>query len=198
MPVPGINYYVLLIWLLFFAYWTSSAIYDFLSGKYKKIEKLPSFARVGVDRITLGLAIVIVVTTPLNGFYPFSVIILQSSAATTYFGLGLGLLGVLFAIWARRTLGGNWSSDVVLKKGHTLTTNGPYAIVRNPIYSGVTLGIVGSAISVGYASGLVAIASVLIFSYSRINAENKLMEQRFGKEFDKYRKKVKAFIPWLI
>jgi protein-S-isoprenylcysteine O-methyltransferase Ste14 len=54
-------------------------------------------------------------------------------------GLLLVLLGVAFSIWARLVLGGNWSSSVTVKQGHTLICRGPYTIVRHPSTLGFCL-----------------------------------------------------------
>src|SRR5579871_3841744 len=54
-------------------------------------------------------------------------------------GVVLTAAGLLFAIWARLTLGGNWSGIVTLKKDHELIIRGPYRWVRHPIYTGLLL-----------------------------------------------------------
>ncbi|HWQ90432.1 MAG TPA: isoprenylcysteine carboxylmethyltransferase family protein, partial [Clostridia bacterium] len=60
----------------------------------------------------------------------------------------LALAGVCIAIWARATLGDNWSARVTLKENHELVQRGPYRLVRHPIYSGLLLLILGTAILV--------------------------------------------------
>ena len=47
------------------------------------------------------------------------------------------LAGFAFTVWARITLGRNWSGDVVFKEDHELIETGPYSIVRHPIYTGL-------------------------------------------------------------
>ncbi len=64
-------------------------------------------------------------------------------------GLLSVLTGVAFSIWARLMLGGNWSNRVTVKENHTLVRTGPYRIVRHPIYSGILLGMLGSALQRG-------------------------------------------------
>ena len=49
----------------------------------------------------------------------------------------LCIAGLAFCIWARFTLGRNWSGVVTFKGGHELITRGPYALVRHPIYTGL-------------------------------------------------------------
>jgi protein-S-isoprenylcysteine O-methyltransferase Ste14 len=70
--------------------------------------------------------------------------------------------------------------------------------VRHPIYTGITIGIVGSAIAENTVTGLIAIFFVLLFSYFRIKDEEKLMKEKFGSDYADYAKKVKAFVPWIL
>src|SRR5215470_18466144 len=65
--------------------------------------------------------------------------------------------GIGLAIWARFYLGQNWSGTVTIKVGHTLTRTGPYKWVRHPIYSGILLAMVGTALSRGKPVGVIAI-----------------------------------------
>src|SRR5215475_4608603 len=58
----------------------------------------------------------------------------------------LTLLGVVVVVWARSTLGRNWSANVVLKEDHEIVARGPYAYVRHPMYSGLLLMMVGAVI----------------------------------------------------
>ena len=84
----------------------------------------------------------------------------------SFIGVGIAAFGLLFAIWARNYLGGNWSPLIGLKKGHTLVRTGPYAIARHPIYAGVGFGMAGSAIALGNAFGIVLLLSVLLMFFS--------------------------------
>src|ERR1700722_3109211 len=61
-------------------------------------------------------------------------------------GLALTAAGCLFAIWARLTLGGNWSNWATVKEGHELIVNGPYGLARHPIYTGLLLACLGTTL----------------------------------------------------
>jgi len=61
-------------------------------------------------------------------------------------GALLTAIGIGFAIWARVNIGRNWSSHPAMKEHHELVTTGPYAYVRHPIYSGIMLAALGTAI----------------------------------------------------
>src|SRR5581483_5640068 len=64
-------------------------------------------------------------------------------------GLGITIAGCAFAIWARVMLGSNWSGRATVKADHELITQGPYALARHPIYTGLLLACVGTALACG-------------------------------------------------
>ena len=107
------------------------------------------------------------------------------------------MAGIAFAIWARKTLGNNWSGDVTLKKGHDLVQSGPYKIVRHPIYTGFEIGILGVAVIVGQLKGLLGLSIVFAAHYYKTTMEEKLMYQQFGLKYAEYSKKVKRLIPFI-
>src|ERR1700757_3065236 len=69
-------------------------------------------------------------------------------------GFVLALTGLAIAAWARVSLGQYWSDKIVLKVDHQLIRSGPYARMRHPIYSGVLLGVLGTALVIGEIRGL--------------------------------------------
>ncbi|MBV9747499.1 MAG: isoprenylcysteine carboxylmethyltransferase family protein, partial [Acetobacteraceae bacterium] len=75
-------------------------------------------------------------------------------------GTALVAAGLGFAVSARAYLGRNWSSIVTLKQGHELIRTGPYRLVRHPIYTGMLLAFVGTAMARGDVRGLVALVLV--------------------------------------
>lgn len=64
--------------------------------------------------------------------------------------------------WSRIILGRNWSATVTIKKDHELVSSGPYAIVRHPLYSGVLLAMLGTAIFFGEIRGSIAFLSTFV------------------------------------
>ena len=107
------------------------------------------------------------------------------------------LMGVAFSIWARLILGSNWSNRVAVKENHTLVRTGPYRIVRHPIYSGILVGMLGSAVQRG---GIRCFAGVLICGLSfwlKTRAEERFMVQTFGKEYLQYCHTVKTLVPFI-
>jgi protein-S-isoprenylcysteine O-methyltransferase Ste14 len=112
-------------------------------------------------------------------------------------GLVITVLGLAIAVWARVHLGRNWSSRPTIQVGHTLIRTGPYRFVRNPIYTGLLVGYIGTAIVIGAFWAFVLIIFLLAAFLMRIREEEKLLLGEFGEEYEKYRREVKALIPYL-
>lgn len=114
---------------------------------------------------------------------------------TGMIGLGLVVLGISFAIWARLQLAGNWSAAVTVKEGHTLICRGPYTIVRHPIYSGLLLALLGVALIIGEVRGLLGVGVLFLSCWLKSRMEERFMLEQFGDGYRQYQKHVKALIP---
>jgi protein-S-isoprenylcysteine O-methyltransferase Ste14 len=113
-------------------------------------------------------------------------------------GLALLVVSAAFAIWARLTLGRMWSaSPDVLRSGHRLQTDGPYAITRHPIYTGLLGMLIGTVLLNGVGASLVLLAAGAVVLATRIPIEERLMSRTFPDEYAQYRKRVPALLPGL-
>jgi protein-S-isoprenylcysteine O-methyltransferase Ste14 len=97
---------------------------------------------------------------------------------------------------ALQTLGMQWTVAARVIAGHELITEGPYRVVRNPIY----LGMFGVMIATGLVLStwwalLAAIAVFLIGNQIRIKEEERLLRETFGAHFEEYARRVPAFVP---
>jgi protein-S-isoprenylcysteine O-methyltransferase Ste14 len=106
--------------------------------------------------------------------------------------------GLLFAVWARLHIGTNWSGIVTIKQGHELVMPGPYALVRHPIYTGLSLGFTGHAIARGEWRGVLAVVMVVGSFWLKLRFEESWMRQQFGAAYDDYSRRVPALIPFLL
>jgi protein-S-isoprenylcysteine O-methyltransferase Ste14 len=105
--------------------------------------------------------------------------------------------GATVAIWARFTIGTNWSGVVTLKEDHELVQAGPYRFVRHPIYSGILLMGLGTQIVYAEAFGFELLLFVsAVFAY-KLRIEEDLMTEQFPSQYKEYRRHVKAIIPFL-
>ena len=107
--------------------------------------------------------------------------------------LGVGLLsdlivlaGTAVAIWARVTLGGNWSAEVTFKEDHELVESGPYALVRHPIYSGLLLMALGTAIHDGRAIAFGLFAALCAALWWKARQEELIIRRHLPGEYADY------------
>jgi len=112
-------------------------------------------------------------------------------------GLVLTFIGIGFSIWARLQLGGNWSGTVTVKQDHTLIRQGPYALVRHPIYSGFLLAILGVALIVGEYRCLLGLAVLFLGFLLKSSMEERFMLDQFDGDYRTYQRQVKALIPFV-
>ena len=110
-------------------------------------------------------------------------------------GVALAGLGVLLMIWARRHLGHYWSDKVEIKMNHQLISTGPYARLRHPIYTGMLLGIAGTALAVGEWRGVAAFLLLLANYVIKARKEERILRQRFGPAFEEYDRRTGFLIP---
>jgi protein-S-isoprenylcysteine O-methyltransferase Ste14 len=120
---------------------------------------------------------------PPDGFFPI--------VGTVLVAAGLG-----FSIWARRHLGRNWSAHVAVKEDHALIRTGPYKHLRHPIYTGILLAFLGTAVAIGEWRGILALPLALVAFVRKSRLEEERMQQTFP-EYEKYRRDTAAIIPFV-
>jgi protein-S-isoprenylcysteine O-methyltransferase Ste14 len=110
-------------------------------------------------------------------------------------GIAIQATFFLFAAWARRHLGRNWSGDVTVKVDHELVRTGPYRRIRHPIYTAMFGMYAGAAIAIGEWHSLVALG-ILMLAYARkIGLEETALGTEFGSTYADYRRHSWAVIP---
>ena len=112
-----------------------------------------------------------------------------------YVGLALVVIGLVFTLWARVQLAGNWSGSVTVKEHHELIMRGPYRLVRHPIYAGALLAFLGTAIAQNQWRSVLAFVIVWLAWWRKWRLEERFMQETFGDEYVRYRAKVPAVIP---
>lgn len=113
-------------------------------------------------------------------------------------GVAVTALGFAFTLWARSTLGGNWSSSVTIKVEHELVRTGPYRWVRHPIYTGLIVALAGTAMARDQWRGAVAVALLWVaFTIKRLKEES-FMRQTFGAHYLEYSRATGAIFPALL
>lgn len=126
------------------------------------------------------------------------VAVIPASARVAYAGLVLTSLGAAFAVWARSTLGRNWSATVTVKEDHSFVYRGPYRLVRHPIYAGGLLAMLGTAIVYGEAGCFLAVGLAFVGWWLKTRREEDFMAQQFGEKYRRYQRDVKRLIPFVL
>jgi protein-S-isoprenylcysteine O-methyltransferase Ste14 len=156
--------------------------------------------RSGVDRllqwIYLGVAYSLLFRSDLSlgllgrRFVPDAEWVRALGALLTAVGVGL-------AIWSRLHLGRQWSAGVVVRADHELIATGPYSRIRHPIYTGMLLGMLGTAVVVGEWRGLLAVLIATIGFTFKARKEERFMEEEFGPAYDEHRRRTGFLLPRL-
>lgn len=110
-------------------------------------------------------------------------------------GVVLTALGISLAVWARFYLGGNWGMPMSIKENPELVTTGPYTLLRNPIYSGILLAILGSACIDWWWLGPFVISAAYFIVAAR--GEEKIMQKEFPNTYPAYKARTWALIPYV-
>jgi protein-S-isoprenylcysteine O-methyltransferase Ste14 len=112
-------------------------------------------------------------------------------------GTALTYGGAAIAIWARRSLGRNWSAEVSLKADHQLIRSGPYAYVRHPIYGGLLLAVIGTALVIGEWRGLLATLIMAVGHVLKAKREEAVMTAAFGDQYQQHQRQTGFLLPRL-
>ena len=119
---------------------------------------------------------------------------LPASVFTAVGGFTLAAAGALIAITARAYLGRNWSGRATIKEDHVLVHHGPYAFVRHPIYTGLLLAAIGTAIAFGQVRSMVALPLLLLGFWMKLREEERLLLHAFGDQYFAYQETVRSAI----
>ncbi len=111
-------------------------------------------------------------------------------------GLVLFALGLGFAIWARIHIGRNWGTPMTQKDDPELVTSGPYHLVRHPIYSGVLVAGVGTAVALSWW-WLAAVALAGIYFVYGATVEERYLTEQFPDSYPAYKRSTKMLVPFI-
>jgi protein-S-isoprenylcysteine O-methyltransferase Ste14 len=92
-------------------------------------------------------------------------------------------------------LGRRFSGLVAIQQGHTLVTDGLYKTIRNPSYLGLIVSSLGWVLVFRSGAGIMLVALLMVPLVARMNAEEKLLHEHFGSDYDAYRARTWRLIP---
>jgi protein-S-isoprenylcysteine O-methyltransferase Ste14 len=181
-------HYLRLLWLAWVIYWFLSAL------RAKPVARKESGAK-RFAYLIIVVAAAIVMSEPRLQSAFLEQRFLPDSLALRATGFAVALAGWGITIWAREHLGQYWSGRVAIKMDHQLIESGPYAYVRHPIYSGVILALLGTALVSGEWRTLIAVAVLIIVLADKARREEALLTDHFGDLYRRYREHTGALVP---
>lgn len=112
--------------------------------------------------------------------------------------LGVLLIaGAVFVFWrAHADLGLNWSPSLEIREKHELITRGIYGMIRHPMYASQWLWVVAQPLLLqNWIAGFINLLVFIPFYSLRVKAEEQMMMEKFGDQYDTYLQKVGAIFP---
>jgi protein-S-isoprenylcysteine O-methyltransferase Ste14 len=171
-------------WAAFWIYWLVAA-FSTKRGRIAWASEL---------RIRAAIVIVVIVLVRVGAFRGHG---LNTDPWRATFGLVLFATGLAFALWARLHIGRNWGTPMSRKKDPELVTSGPYRRLRHPIYAGILLASVGTAVALSWAWLIAVALATLYFTYSA-SVEERYLTERFPDTYPPYKSSTKMIIPFVL
>ena len=191
--IPFIEHWISYAWLVLFIVWVAAGV-----TSKRSVQRQTSGSRL----LQAGLAFIGLML--IFNFYGWFVTgwlttrIIPREDPYVLGGTIVTIAGMLFCVWARLVLGSNWSGTITIKENHELVKRGPYQIVRHPIYTGMLLGLLGTAFVYGFMRCFIGVLIVGLAFWLKTQIEEQFMVQQFGEQYVQYRRKVRALIPYIL
>ena len=179
---------VVVPWIVFLIYWIVSAI------RTRVTVQTESFAsRYAILLIEVVGFVLLFRHSAGIGF--LGTRFMHRTLASVIAGLILLWMGISLAIWARYHLAEYWSARITIKEHHQLIRTGPYARLRHPIYSGLILAAIGSAVVIDQWRCVLGVCLILTGYCIKARKEETMLTQQFGEAFREHQKHAGFLIP---
>jgi protein-S-isoprenylcysteine O-methyltransferase Ste14 len=109
----------------------------------------------------------------------------------------VALVGLAVTWWARIHLGTLWSGTVTRKAHHKVIKTGPYAIVRHPIYAGISLALIATVLLRPGWLGILGAALIIASFVLKYRLEERFLMQELGPEYKHYKRETPALVPFM-
>jgi protein-S-isoprenylcysteine O-methyltransferase Ste14 len=152
------------------------------------------------ERILLGLLFLAMFLVPIvyaaSNWLDFADYTLP--AWTGWFGVLL-LAGAIFVFWrAHADLGLNWSPSLEIRERHELITRGIYGVIRHPMYASQLLWVIAQPLLLqNWIAGFLNLLVFIPFYFLRVKAEEQMMLDSFGAQYQEYMKTTGRVLPKL-
>ena len=167
-------------------------------NRKRKQEKMSERRVTSQEQILLGLL-------SLGGFFVPLIYALTNWLGFADYTLPAwaGWLGVvltaaaLYIFWrAHVVLGLNWSPSLEIREKHELITRGIYGVIRHPMYASQWLLVIAQPLLLqNWIAGFANLLLFIPFYFLRVKAEEQLMLEKFGTQYQTYMQRVGAILP---
>lgn len=177
-------------WIVFVLYWAAGAL------KTRRTVTQESLAsRFGI--LLLELLGFFLLFSGAAGISMLGRRVFAQTIAGATAGVVVTWIGIAIALWGRWHLGQFWSARVTLKEGHKLIRTGPYAFFRHPIYSGLDLAAIGSALAIDQWRSVAGVVLIILGYWIKARKEESMLSTQFGEAFEKHCRGTGFLIPKL-
>jgi protein-S-isoprenylcysteine O-methyltransferase Ste14 len=180
------------LWVIWFAYWVFSARHRVRDTPDAPLKRESAGGRLLYQLLmTAGFLLMFWrVRLPDLGIRLW-----PDTPAMLVLGLTIQAVGLMFAVWARRVLGKNWSARVAIGAEQFLVFGGPYRFVRHPIYSGLVFALLGSLLVIGTGQAVLGFVLIVVSILIKIRREEAALREHFGQAYEEYARRVPGLIP---
>jgi protein-S-isoprenylcysteine O-methyltransferase Ste14 len=181
---------IVALWLGLIVYWAVSSI-----GAKRSLGPCQTWNGIGLRLIVVALVLIVLAVPPVRQTFRDLQAYQTRSMVLGFAGVLLCAAGVGLAVLGRVYLGRNWGLPGSRKENPELVTNGPYQYVRHPIYGGIMLAMLGTAIG---ASAFWVVPLVLFSGYFVYSArcEEKIMIAQFPEQYPAYMQRTRMLLPF--
>ncbi|MDQ1392146.1 MAG: hypothetical protein QOF30_1123 [Acidimicrobiaceae bacterium] len=176
--------------LVFAVVWGAFWLYWLVAAFFIKRGRVPWSRQL---RIRAVIAVIVILLVRFGAFRGNG---LNTDPWRAGLGLVLFTLGLAFAVWARVEIGRNWGAPMTQKDEPELVTGGPYHLVRHPIYSGILVAGVGTAVALSW-QWLIAVALAGFYFLYSATIEERYLAEQFPDTYPVYKRSTKMLVPYI-
>jgi protein-S-isoprenylcysteine O-methyltransferase Ste14 len=180
-----------LAWFLFFASWAGAALWT------SETAARPGFLRELPYRAATLIGFILLFEIYDPPYFPVRPLY-RMADGWQWLLLVFAFLGFGFCWWARIHLGPLWSGWITKKNEHHVIDTGPYKLVRHPIYTGLIVAAVVTAIDTGTLTAIAGAVIIIVGYAFKARLEEQFLTKELGEDaYGVYRRSVPMLVPFL-
>jgi protein-S-isoprenylcysteine O-methyltransferase Ste14 len=169
--------------------------------KRNKANKIKANKKETLEKVLLGLVFLGMMILPFIYLFTSLFSFANYDLPVSLQIVGLTLISPMLWLFYRshKDLGQNWSATLEIREGHHIVDAGVYKYIRHPMYSAILLLVIIQALLLNnYIAGLSGLISFGVLYLLRVKHEEQMMLSEFGDKYEKYMKRTKRIIPFIL